>query len=193
MARVATAKTGCGLVQVVRVRWTKAARGGDGARARNAVPAAFEVPALAPASTEGLLCVDTFHWDERNGFAEPLSTDRHQVPLVDGFSFGCVGVVADAEGLVVRYQYNRGNSGAPDQWFFNSESGYGESPGRTLLVRGREWARVCYNGRFSCLETGNWWYQQVTVNVAWFAGAADGRLFLDREPTQELRALAELW
>ncbi|HEX4611478.1 MAG TPA: hypothetical protein VH092_25010 [Urbifossiella sp.] len=53
--------------------------------------------------------------------------------------------------------------------------------------------RVRYNGRFSGPDTGGWWYEQVTANVAWFAGPPDGRVFLDREPTQELRSLAELW
>jgi len=51
---------------------------------------------------------------------------------------------------------------------------------------------VRYNGRFSDVDTGEWWYEQVAANVAWFAGEPDGRVFLDREPARELRALAEL-
>jgi hypothetical protein len=193
MARRARVNMGSGLVQVVHLQWSKAARGGDGARARNAVPSAFEVPVAVFAGADGLLYVDAFDWGERNAFAEPLSSRRHQVPLADGYSFGCVTIAADNEGLLVRYQYNRGKGGAPDQWFFNSRSGYGESPGRTLHIGDKEWVRVWYNGRFSSEETGNWWYQQVTVNVAWFAGGPEGRVFLDREPTRDLRVVAELW
>jgi hypothetical protein len=43
------------------------------------------------------------------------------------------------------------------------------------------------------MDTGNWWYQQVTVNVAWVTGESNARVFLDRPPFEELRLLAELW
>jgi hypothetical protein len=53
--------------------------------------------------------------------------------------------------------------------------------------------RVCYNGRFSDADTGRWWYEQVTVNVAGFGGAPSGDVFLRSEPVRELRLLADLW
>ena len=109
---------------------------------------------------------------------QPVSVNRQQVAVAKGFDFGCVRVGPHAEGLQVHFQYDSGNVGAPDRWFFNRDSGYGETPGRTLIVREGEWVRVYHNGRFDH-ETGDWWYQQVTVNVAWFGGAPDGRIFLD--------------
>lgn len=193
MARRAAIAMRCGLVQVVRLHWSKAARGGIGARERSTVWSAFEVPAAEIVGD--VLCVDVHDWSDSNAFAEPLSVRRHQVSLAAEFAFGCVTVSAEAARLRVRYRYDQANGGAPDRWFFNCGSNgasYGE-PGPTLVVRDSEWARVCYNGRFSCIDTGNWWYQQVTVNVAWFDGEPDGRVFLAREPSQELRALAELW
>jgi|GEM_PF-1060386 len=193
MARQAAISAPSGLVQVIHVQWTKAARGGSGAQARGAVPQALEVSPTGLSSTEGTLFVVSTHWGERNAFSEPFSVDRQQVPVAKGLTFGCVRVSPHAEGLQVHYQYDRTNVGAPDRWFFNQASGYGESPGRTLTVRDGEWVRVCHNGRFSDHDTGNWWYQQVTVNVAWFGGAPDGRIFLDREPAQEIRELADLW
>jgi hypothetical protein len=183
---------GCGLAQVICLHWTKAARGGEGARARGAVPVGFKVEAAELVGAEGVLCVDASQWGERNGFIEPVTVRRHRVLLAEGFSFGCVAVSTNPEGLLVRYQYDGTHGGAPNRWFLNWP-GSGGAPGRALLARGGEWVRVCYNGRFSDIDTGNWWYQQVTVNVAWFAGEPDGRVFLDREPAQELRALAELW
>ncbi|HEV7505265.1 MAG TPA: hypothetical protein VGS07_10170 [Thermoanaerobaculia bacterium] len=193
MARQVAISAPSGLVQVIRLRWTKLARGGPGARARGAVPQASEVPTAALASTEGMLSVEATDWDDRNVFAEPLSVSRQQISVATGFRFGCVGVSPLAEGLQVRYEYDRANVGAPDRWFFSPVSGYGESPGRSLTVRAGEWVRVCHNGRFSSLYNGDWWYQQVTVNVAWFGGEPNGRIFLDREPAQELRMLADLW
>ena len=193
MANRIVVPTAFGLVQVIRVSWDKESRGGQGARNRNSVPQAFQVPKSELMDVGGQLCVDASHWEGRNGFEESFSTRRHRIAVADGFNFGCVSVSSHAEGLQVRYQYDRAHGGAPDRWFFNSASGYGESPGRTLLVRSGEWVRVCYNGRFSCMDSGNWWYEQITINVAWFTGDPFERIFLDREPTQNLRVIADLW
>ena len=192
MARRAAVAERCGLVQVVRLYWAKAARGGEGARARSAVPVAFEVPAAELVGAAGALCVNATQWGDRNAFAEPFRSDRQRVPLSDGFAVGCVTVLADAEGLLVRYRYEPAVGGAPDRRTFAS-AGHRESTTRILPVRDGEWVRVCYNGRFSDIDTGDWWYEQVTANVASFAGEPDGRVFLDRKPAQELRSLAELW
>ncbi len=183
----------CGLVQVVQLHWGKSSRGGQAARNRNAVPQAFAVPAADLAAAGGHLCVSVTHWGERNAFTEPFLVRRERVAVADGFTFGCVGVSPHPEGLLVRYQYTRTDGGAPDRWFFNWFTVAGESPGRPLVVRPGQWVRVCYNGRFSCIDSGNWWYEQSTVNVVCFGGEPDGRVFIDREPAEELRVLADLW
>ena len=183
----------CGLVQIVHLHWDKSARGGQSARDRSAVPQAFPVPAADLAGAGGCLCIAESHWNERNAFADPSAERRRRVAIADGYTFGCVSVSAHAGGLQVRYQYDRGHGGAPDRWFFNESSGLGESPGRALVVGPSQWVRVCYNGRFSDSDTGNWWYEQTTVNVAWFEREPQVRVFLDREPSDELRVLADLW
>jgi hypothetical protein len=193
MTRRAAAAVRCGLVQAIRLRWTKAARGGEGARARCAVPTAFEVPAVDFVSAEDVLCVDVSQWGDKDTFAEPFSASRKRIALAEGTTFGCVTVSAEANGLRVSYQYNWAHAGAPDRSFKRHRSDDGEAPVRTVLVRDQEWVRVCYNGRFTCIHTGDWWYQQVTVNVAWFAGEPDWRVFLDQEPVREIRELADLW
>lgn len=192
MTRRAAVSGNCGLIQVVRLSWTKAARGGEGARARSAVPAAFEVPAADLIGAVGVLCVDASHWDERTDFAQPSRSERRRVPLADGFAVGCVTVAAQAEGLLVSYRYEPATGGAPDRRAYNP-AGHPEATTRSLLVHDGVWVRVCYNGRFSCRDSGGWWYEQVTANVAWFACEPAGQLFLDRAPTQELRELADLW
>jgi hypothetical protein len=134
--------------------------------------------------------VDVSDWGERNNFLEPFSVRRHQVPLVEGFTYRSVAVSAHPEGLRVLYHYD---GGAPNRWFLNRLPARDGAPGgQIMLVRPGEWARVCYNGRFSCSDTGNWWYEQVTVNVAWFADECAGRVFLDSEAAHELRSLADL-
>ena len=192
MARQRVEAIRCGLVQVIHQHWTKASRGGEGARARASVPLVFEVSTTGLTGTGEALCVDVIRWGEHNAFAEPHSTDRRLVSLADGYTFGCVRVTADTQGLQAFYRHDGTHGGAPER-HVRTPVGHYESLGRTLCIRDGEWARVCYNGRFSDHGTGHWWYQQVTVNVAWFAGRPDGQVFLKREPFQELRDLADLW
>jgi hypothetical protein len=193
MARKIPMPTPSGLVQIVRLQWDKSARGGQGARERSAVPQSFAIPATELTGNSAQLHVETSTWSERNAFAEPFSTRRHSVAISEGLKYGCVSVSAHLEGLQVRFEYDQANGGAPDRWFFNCPSGVGELPGRILLVGPEKWVRVCYNGRFSCIDSGNWWYEQITINVAWFAGEPDGRVFVAREPSHDFRALADLW
>lgn len=193
MRRRAVVAEPCGVVQVIHLHWDKSARGGQGARDRNAVPQVFAIPDADLAASGGYLCVNESHWGERNAFAEPFSTRRHRVSLPGMFTFGCVSISSQPDGLRVRYQYNQADGGAPDRWFFNRATRRDESPDRLLVVSPDQWVRVCYNGRFSCIDSGNWWYEQVIVNVAWFGGEPDGRVFIDREPVEELRLLADLW
>jgi hypothetical protein len=159
----ATVAEPCGVVQVIHLGWDKSARGGQGARHRNAVPQAFAVPVADLAAASGHLCVGISQWAERNAFAEPFSIRKMRVAVTEEFSFKCVAVSRDLDGLQVRYQYNQADGGAPDRWYLNSSSVCGE-PGRLLVVRPGQWVRVCYNGRFSCIDSGAWWYEQTTVN-----------------------------
>lgn len=193
MRRRAVAVEPCGVVQVVRLEWDKSARGGQGARDRNAVPEAFAVPASDLAGAGGHLRIGIASWSGRNAFAAPSSDRTRRMAVADGFTFGCVRVSPHPDGLEVRYQYDRAHGGAPDRWYINWSSESIPSPGRSFVVCPGRWVRVCYNGRFSCIDSGNWWYEQATVNVAWFEGDPDGRVFLDSEPAEELRVLADLW
>jgi hypothetical protein len=192
MARRRDVTTKCGLVQIIHQHWTKASRGGEGARARSSVPLAFVMPTAELSRADGVLSVDVIRWGEQNAFAEPHSTDRRLVSLADGYTFGCVTVTADTQGVQAFYRHDGTHGGAPERQV-RTPAGHFESFGRCLQIRDGEWVRVCYNGRFSDHGTGNWWYQQVTVNVAWFTGYPNGQVFLEREPAQELRDLVDLW
>lgn len=103
---------------------------------------------------------------------------------------GCVSVSSEPGGLRVRYEYNE-SGGAPARWC-DDEVGNRVGVTHCLAVGDGKWAQVRYNARFSCVDTGQWWYQQLTVNVAWFASEPDGRIFLERKPTKRLSLIAKL-
>jgi hypothetical protein len=172
-----------GLVQIIHLHWTKASRGGQGARQRSAVPLAFEVPDDGLLEVDGQLQVEEWHWGERNAFAEPLRHRQRRVAVADGFTFGCVTVAGYAQGLAVRYRWDATHGGAPDRSYLD----------RGLIVPPGQWVRICSNGRFSDADTGEWYYEQVTVNVACSADGLSGRIFVDAAPAHDLRLLADLW
>lgn len=177
----------CGVVQVVHVQWDKASRGGVGARSRASVPEAFEVDPGSLLDAGGMLCIDRSQWGGRNDFARPFESSSRRTTLAEGFSCGCVQVSAVSDGLEVRYRYDTREGGAP-----NRSSDVDQPFRRTLSVRAGEWARIRSNGRFRCIDSGTWWYEQVVMNVAWFAGRHHGRVFLDSPPARELDLREEL-
>ena len=176
-----------GLVQVIHLGWDKSARGGPGAQKRSAVPFAFEVQEGHLRDSRGHLLIEVLRWRKDNDFSEPLESRHERAPLADGYRFGCVTVSPHLEGLSVRYRWDWYGGGAPDRRFLDI-GGNGD-----LVVRPGEWMRICSNGRFSDADTGSWWYEQTTVNVAAFAGEPSGRIFVDNEPVRDLRLLEDLW
>ena len=182
---------GAGVIQVITVEWSKASRGGRESNARNAVPHGTEFPA-ALVGTDRLGVMEC-HWGERNDFVEPLRLKTDQIPLSQGYTFGSITVSARLDGLRVHYRYDQTTTGAPDRSYLNWPARQGDTPGRELVVTAGRWARVRYNGRFSCLDTGMWWYRQVVMNVAWAYGDLPGDLFFDPHPSQTLEFLADLW
>jgi hypothetical protein len=180
-------------VQLVVLRWDKSARGGEGARMRSAVPAAFAVPEDRMADCGGQLVLDALDWAGRNGYSAPARRRFERSSLDDGVRAGSVTVTLDPSGLRLRYEYDPLRDGAPRRQLKGSATGNREPLAHERIVRAGKWVRVRSNGRFSDVDTGEWSYQQVTVNVAWFEGPPDGEVFLRRAPDQEIRVLADLW
>lgn len=183
-----------GFLQVIRIEWTKASRGAEGSRARNAVPSGAPIRLEEFTGERASLSVEVQDWTERNSFVEPIRVDRKSVSLAEGFTWGGLSIaLRDREPCGLRVQYMRGfSSGAPERWFLNSGSGT-EGPGAYPLALGDgESVRIADNGRFSDNDGGHWWYRQLTINAAWFDRIPDTRVFVDRKPTYNLRTLARL-
>jgi hypothetical protein len=175
------------LVQVIHLSWDKSARGGQGARDRASVPLAFDVSEGHLRDAGGLFHAEELLWGKDNAFAEPREARHQRIPLEKGYCYGCVTVSAHPEGLAVRYQWNPSRGGAPERRFLD----IGQND--DLIVQAGEWMRICYNGRFSDCDTGGWWYEQTTINLAAFGGQPSGKIFVDSEPARDLRLLADLW
>ena len=62
-----------------------------------------------------------------------------------------------------------------------------------LIVRAGRRGRLRSNGRFRDAGTGLWWYEQVTVNVAWFRAEPSELVFVESPPERDVRLLSDLW
>ncbi len=64
-------------------------------------------------------------------------------------------------------------------------------PAHSIEVTPNRWAAIEYNGRFSCIDTENWWYEHVVVNVA-VGNSVDANVFTNSDPIEHYCQLAKL-
>ena len=79
------------IVQQIHTRWTKASRGSDEARRRNAVPEVARIPVQRIRSDDLVLVHHRLFYDERDGFSKPREELRVN-PTVRPLSVGCVSI-----------------------------------------------------------------------------------------------------
>jgi hypothetical protein len=87
--------------------------------------------------------------------------------------------------LIYRYQ-----TGAPARRFFDKTGTY-VAPEHSIEIPLNCWASIEYNGRFSCIDTGNWWYEHSVVNVA-VGDVVSANVFMTTQPMERYTQLAHL-
>ena len=172
------------IVQHITTGWTKAARGGDPAAARGRVPDRLPVgvPKARRASPPpALLHEVTF--GEADGFAVPASDVV--MPLRTAACVRAAAVEATRSGDAVRATVTW-REGRPRRGRI-TPAGHAEPVVKTFDVPPGRWVRVLYNARFSCGDTGTWWYERHAVNVAALPPhhPAAGTLFTATPPAAE--------
>ncbi len=167
------------LVQVIKVEWTKSSRGGQGARDRNSVPSALAIPDVLLGRWTREILVNTTHWSEANAFAHPNRRESERLPAnkvlrIDPVSIALgdpeLAIGLDHETLLVRFVPVR----------------------REIVLMRGDWARVVFNARYACIDSGNWWYEQVTVNAGLFGERPPDSVFVETRPTTVFRHLSRL-
>jgi len=146
------------IVQVIHIGWDKSARGGEAAERRNRVPLALELSdTLAPQPGKHLL-VHRTDWGQTNDFTSPHQTEVSVLDTTDGFRFDCVTVRPIEEGAELAWTW-KGSGKPPRHSYTDNERSH------RSIARENQWVRVRWNARHSCMDTGQWWYNQITVNV----------------------------
>jgi hypothetical protein len=160
------------VIQAICTHWEKSARGGLNAVLRNRVPEAVKV-AEAKIPLSPLIHVAQYVYNSglnkytkpvRTIIAPPTTTPRQ----AKGIFFDFAGDM-----LSVAYQYDRGQ-GAPER-FAGKVKAFDLSQG--------EWGRIRYNGRYSDVDNGHWWYEKWVWNIGLFSSVSP-TAFLKTEPVK---------
>jgi hypothetical protein len=167
------------VIQTIKTVWGKAARGGELARLRNAVPQVLPLP----------LQRSTHTLSNFQHHAQFLEHVRWRTPeerilfdtLVHPITVGCVTIEQGSDRLWVTYQYRRESGGAPDR----------HNERKTLVSEVQHWIQVLWNGRFSPAWEGDWWYEKTVVNVGLFETFTP-KLFTSSSPSASYQSLPQI-
>ena len=164
------------IVQRIETTWTKRSRGMPGAKARNSVPKALNLPILNSA-TEGLF-IHEIHADESHNF-ELHQQSWHETDLMKYWSLHFC-----EESLSIRifFTYNYHEHGQPKR----------NAHRQPIMKLDREaFASFCINGRFTSYYSGQF-YRQHFVNLACIKSQTPD-IFLSGEETMTVNKMVDLF
>ena len=173
------------ILQQIDTQWTKASRGGEGARRRNESPTELALPLSGFAKPAAMHILDIFEWygfelRERVECWDSIGEIRH--PFLD----------IQAEDNIVQVRFRRN----PQNWAIANRT-YVDDNGQPVLeaeafvLRTDEWGRIRFNARFTDIDTGEWYYQHIVCNVGCFPSVQLDR-FLATKPNYQFVELATL-
>ena len=169
------------VVQHVCTGWTKAARGGEMAAKRNAVPNVVKIPVKNRVDAGAQLLHHTVSYGEYNGFLSPRQELTFE-PTMHPLRFGCVTVALNTDGVIMMFCYDRGQGGAPNRSWAQ----------QTFHIKEGEWAQMAHNGRFQYSDDGQWYYKMIVVNVGLVEAVTPG-MFTGSTPTYRFAAMGHLY
>lgn len=159
------------LIQTIHLSWDKEARGGLAAAQRNSVASAFVFSHLNSLTSENnAFLIEQQFWGQKNQFSQPVYCCYLNLKLDAPYISKCITVKYLEEVLKVEYKRNQ-QCGAP------------LAPvAKSLTISLNQWIQIRWNGRFSDIDTGAWWYEQTTMNIGLFQEAVDCDVFTKSSP-----------
>jgi hypothetical protein len=152
------------VLQLIHVSWSKSARGGSAAERRNRIPKSLPLPTGFIPEVGRHLLIQKSGWGAGNDFSSETVGQSRKLSLSTGYREGCLSIGETADGAEVRWQWDE-SVGLPPR-HFQEASGNFVPASHTMHLRDREWGKMQWNGRFVCIDSGSWWYESVTANVA---------------------------
>ncbi len=197
------------LVQAIQTQWSKAARGGVLATARNRVPEALRVPLPVAPRDEPYYLVHHVIYAEGDDFKHPRDEIVDARPAGKRTYYGDRRSFYDAPrtlqvnkaqpeatfGETLQFDrlhlYWKGDSLAISYRADDREYGVPGTAHSTLNLAGEQWARIQYNLRYAAYESRWWFYEKWIFNVGLFRNPKRN-VFLRTEPDAVLSRLSRL-
>jgi hypothetical protein len=174
------------VIQLIHTQWTKASRGGDGARLRNALPRQLPLP------LESFAAPVTLHrvaFSEFTNFERRETVDRADSP--SALALRDLRLAFEGDQLAVKHVRDRQNAAIADR-LYPDESGNTVWELDAFVLAPDDWGQLHYNGRYVDMDTGNWWYEQSVYNIGLFTGVVVDR-FTSTKPDFRFAELATLY
>jgi hypothetical protein len=179
------------VVQLIHVTWDKSGRGGRGAERRNRIPLALPLPDQLRPEVGRPLLIHESHWGHTNQFSREVRNVIRAIDHSGEFRYRCISVAANDAGARVDWTWNEWG-GIPPRTI-RAEDGNIVPASHRIDLLDNEWARVRWNGRFTCIDTGSWWYESVVANVGVHPDAnIPPDLFVRSGPVHDYSQMAQL-
>lgn len=182
------------VIQSICISWTKKARGGVLATARNKVPRVFQIPLLPDTHiAQQSYILHHLLWSETNDFTKPVR-DQVDVNVIQGpIKQQCIGIYPTDHTLKIGFE-------GPyllesEQKIFFEYRCLG-APMRTVPLvifelAKEEWGQIQYNGRHSPGYQSTWTYEKWIFNIGFFSEFS-GAKFIENPPQHNYSSLMEL-
>ena len=172
------------VIQMIHVTWDKSGRGGRLAELRNQIPVALPLPNSMGPDIGRHLLIHESHWGHTNEFANEVTSTIRAIESNNGFRYRCVSVRETNAGAELEWTWNHWG-GIPPRRTWNDDGNVVPTTHKTVILE-NEWGRARWNGRFTCIDTGTWWYESVTANVGVYPDTEiPTDLFTRSEPVDE--------
>ena len=173
------------VIQLLHSRWTKASRGGDGAVTRAELPLASHLPLDSFAAP---ITLHTIRFWERDDFVPSDGVTRFdtfaELPFRD------LTISPTSDGVSVAHIRDQLNAAIADR-LYNDEFGNTVYDIDAFSLSDGEWGQLQYNGRYTGIDSGRWWYEQSIYNIGLFS-EIDVKRFINTDPTERFVELATL-
>lgn len=151
------------IIQSVTVHWNKDYRGGVGAAERNAVPESFELPlevfAFSPSKSIIVHEVRCYSSDNFKIREKIYSVESSEIKVK-----GTI-IKREKELLQVYFKYSDYDCGKPYRSKYNETGTLMPLEEKAFDLHEDEYGRIIFNGRYTDIDNGNWWYEKKVRNI----------------------------
>lgn len=151
------------IIQSITVVWRKEQRGGSGAAERNSIPEAFELPLdVCVYSKDNPIVIHEVRLRYYDNF-KPMESSNHTQGSRVRIKGGVIDITTDL--LQVYFSYSEYDCGKPYRSKYDETGSLVPIKEKAFDLFDNQYGRIAFNGRYTCYDTGNWWYEKKVHNI----------------------------